>query len=190
MVDDDRLPLLPGETPQMRKVRFRTLGCYPLSGAVESKPTRFPTSSPRCASPPPPSGRAVSSIATRLAPWRRRSARDTSHERPASRFRASDIARPHLRLGRRRQVDVDRATALREEAHLRRPAFRTQKDEKVRHDRYAIDFALLVDGLEAERSRASPSMSPIAISPPKRAPSSSPIHRVTSNIPATWRPAV
>ena len=35
MVDDDRLPLLPGETPQMRKVRFRTLGCYPLSGAVE-----------------------------------------------------------------------------------------------------------------------------------------------------------
>src|SRR6201996_7228051 len=36
MVDDDRLPLLPGEMPQMRKVRFRTLGCYPLSGAVES----------------------------------------------------------------------------------------------------------------------------------------------------------
>ena len=36
MVDDDRLPLEPGETPQMRMVRFRTLGCYPLSGAVES----------------------------------------------------------------------------------------------------------------------------------------------------------
>lgn len=36
MVDDDRLPLAPGETPQMRRVRFRTLGCYPLSGAVES----------------------------------------------------------------------------------------------------------------------------------------------------------
>src|SRR5580698_2810151 len=36
MVDDDRLPLNPGETPQMRRVRFRTLGCYPLSGAVES----------------------------------------------------------------------------------------------------------------------------------------------------------
>jgi sulfate adenylyltransferase subunit 2 len=39
MVDDDRLPLLPGETPQMRKVRFRTLGCYPLSGAIESDAT-------------------------------------------------------------------------------------------------------------------------------------------------------
>jgi sulfate adenylyltransferase subunit 2 len=36
MVDDDRLPLEPGETPTMRKVRFRTLGCYPLTGAVES----------------------------------------------------------------------------------------------------------------------------------------------------------
>lgn len=35
MVDDDRLPLEPGETPEMRSVRFRTLGCYPLSGAIE-----------------------------------------------------------------------------------------------------------------------------------------------------------
>ncbi len=36
MVDDDRMPLLPGESPTLRKVRFRTLGCYPLSGAIES----------------------------------------------------------------------------------------------------------------------------------------------------------
>lgn len=36
MVDDDRLPLLPGEAPQLRRVRFRTLGCYPLTAAVES----------------------------------------------------------------------------------------------------------------------------------------------------------
>lgn len=36
MVDDDRLPLGPGEVPQMRRVRFRTLGCYPLTGAIES----------------------------------------------------------------------------------------------------------------------------------------------------------
>ena len=36
MVDDDRLPLEPGERPQTRTVRFRTLGCYPLSGAIES----------------------------------------------------------------------------------------------------------------------------------------------------------
>jgi len=37
MVDDDRLPLKPGEKPVMKSVRFRTLGCYPLSGAVESR---------------------------------------------------------------------------------------------------------------------------------------------------------
>jgi sulfate adenylyltransferase subunit 2 len=42
MVDDDRLQLLPGENPQMRMVRFRTLGCYPLSGAVESTATTLP----------------------------------------------------------------------------------------------------------------------------------------------------
>jgi sulfate adenylyltransferase subunit 2 len=36
MVDDDRMPLEDGEQPDMRKVRFRTLGCYPLTGAVES----------------------------------------------------------------------------------------------------------------------------------------------------------
>ena len=39
MVDDERLPLEPGEEPQMRRVRFRTLGCYPLTGAVESDAT-------------------------------------------------------------------------------------------------------------------------------------------------------
>ncbi len=39
MRDDDRLPLLPGESPTMRLVRFRTLGCYPLTGAVESEAT-------------------------------------------------------------------------------------------------------------------------------------------------------
>jgi sulfate adenylyltransferase subunit 2 len=36
MVDDDRLPLLPNEKPEFRMIRFRTLGCYPLSGAIES----------------------------------------------------------------------------------------------------------------------------------------------------------
>jgi len=39
MVDDERLPLRPGEVPQMRKVRFRTLGCYPLTAAIESPAT-------------------------------------------------------------------------------------------------------------------------------------------------------
>ncbi len=42
MVDDDRLPLRPGEEPMMKKVRFRTLGCYPLTGAVESEAATVP----------------------------------------------------------------------------------------------------------------------------------------------------
>ncbi|HUR38883.1 MAG TPA: sulfate adenylyltransferase subunit CysD [Planctomycetota bacterium] len=42
MVDDDRLPLNPGEKPETKMVRFRTLGCYPLSGAVESTATTLP----------------------------------------------------------------------------------------------------------------------------------------------------
>jgi sulfate adenylyltransferase subunit 2 len=42
MVDDDRFRFEPGEEPQMRSVRFRTLGCYPLSGAVESTATTLP----------------------------------------------------------------------------------------------------------------------------------------------------
>jgi len=42
MVDDDRLPLEDGEKPEMRRVRFRTLGCYPLTGAVESDADTLP----------------------------------------------------------------------------------------------------------------------------------------------------
>jgi sulfate adenylyltransferase subunit 2 len=43
MVDDDRMPLRDGEVPQQRRVRFRTLGCYPLTGAVESNAADLPT---------------------------------------------------------------------------------------------------------------------------------------------------
>jgi sulfate adenylyltransferase subunit 2 len=42
MVDDERFPLKPGEVPMMRKVRFRTLGCYPLTGAIESEADTLP----------------------------------------------------------------------------------------------------------------------------------------------------
>ena len=42
MVDDERMRLRPGETPRERRVRFRTLGCYPLSGAIESTAATVP----------------------------------------------------------------------------------------------------------------------------------------------------
>ncbi len=48
MVDDDRMPLEPGEVPEEKWVRFRTLGCYPLTGAVESRAATLPRSSRKC----------------------------------------------------------------------------------------------------------------------------------------------
>ncbi len=42
MVDDDRMPLAPDEEPELRSVRFRTLGCYPLTGAIESRADTLP----------------------------------------------------------------------------------------------------------------------------------------------------
>jgi sulfate adenylyltransferase subunit 2 len=42
MLDDERLKLAPGEEPQLKTVRFRTLGCYPLTGAIESRATTVP----------------------------------------------------------------------------------------------------------------------------------------------------
>jgi sulfate adenylyltransferase subunit 2 len=48
MVDDERMPLEPGETPKLEWVRFRTLGCYPLTGAVRSRPSPCRRSFRRC----------------------------------------------------------------------------------------------------------------------------------------------
>ncbi len=61
MVDDERLPLAPGEQPEVRQVRFRTLGCYPLTGAVESSATTVAAiiAETRAASVSERSGRAV-----------------------------------------------------------------------------------------------------------------------------------
>ena len=42
LVDDERMPLEPGEKPMMKMVRFRTLGCYPLTGAIESPAATVP----------------------------------------------------------------------------------------------------------------------------------------------------
>jgi sulfate adenylyltransferase subunit 2 len=42
MVDDERMPMLPGERPETKRVRFRTLGCYPLTGAIESDADTMP----------------------------------------------------------------------------------------------------------------------------------------------------
>ena len=107
MVDDARMKLKPGEAAEMRLVRFRTLGCYPLTGAIDSAAaTLWKRSSARCSPPPPPNARAASSITMKARPWKRKSARAISDEARA--IRQSEIlsgaageeiaaALPHLR---------------------------------------------------------------------------------------------
>ena len=123
VVDDDRLPLLPGEVPQMKSVRFRTLGCWPLTAAVPSTAADSTASSPRRSARARPSARAASSTTIKPAPWSVRSKRATSddggHGYPARRScaRTCTGAQRHpapsdVRIGRRRQIDADRPPAV------------------------------------------------------------------------------
>ena len=147
MVDDDRFPLREGEVP------VRALGPLPhprlLSADRRGRerggdPAR--RSSRRCCSPPPPSGRAAPSTMTAAASMEKQEAGRlflmATAASPAD--AADDIARAevdaylerqpaqvaaplhHLRLGRRRQVDPDRAAALRQQAAVRGPARRAR----------------------------------------------------------------
>ena len=72
MVDDHRLPLTPGEKPQMMCVRFRTLGCYPLTGAFRSDAATLDAIIAEMRQSEPPSDKAVSSTTTNPARWRRK----------------------------------------------------------------------------------------------------------------------
>ena len=65
--DDERLPLMPGETPEIRMVRFRSLGCYPLRPPSRAPRGRSTTSSTRCSPRGPRNARAASSTPTTAA---------------------------------------------------------------------------------------------------------------------------
>ncbi|MCS5932685.1 hypothetical protein LNQ03_24025 [Klebsiella pneumoniae subsp. pneumoniae] len=70
MIDDDRIDLQPGEVIEKRMVRFRTLGCWPLTGAVESEAQTLPEIiEERCWYRPPANVRGASLTATRPARW-------------------------------------------------------------------------------------------------------------------------
>ena len=141
----------------MRRVRFRTLGCYPLTGAIESDADDARRNDRRNARldevrAAGPADRPT----TKRARWRRRSARAISDERRRlARRGAADPAPAHLRLGRRRQIDADRPPALRAAADLRRSTVGARSANSKKHGTTGedIDFALLVDGLEAEREQ-------------------------------------
>jgi hypothetical protein len=205
MVDDDRMPLRRARARDA-KVRFRTLGCYPLTGAVESDGRHADRGHPGDAA-----GRHLRAPGPGHRP--RPGGVDGEEEagglllmaHHASELIATDIDRlpgaapaqgpaavHHLRQRRRRQVDPDRAAAVRVEDDLRGPARRARAadSKKVGTQGGELDFALLVDGLcRPSASRASPSTSPTASSPPTGASSSSPTRPATSSTPATWSPA-
>jgi 3'-phosphoadenosine 5'-phosphosulfate sulfotransferase (PAPS reductase)/FAD synthetase len=86
MVDDDRMPMKAGETPRMEMVRFRSLGCYPLSGALRSEASDLTSVIEGCSFRAHPATTARSTL-TRRQPWKSASARGTSDGcREARRF--------------------------------------------------------------------------------------------------------
>ena len=81
IVDDERLPLLPSEAPERKMIRFRTLGCYPLSGAMKSKASTIEQIVAEIATPECRSARGGSSTPTRRRRWRGRNGTATFDER-------------------------------------------------------------------------------------------------------------
>ena len=129
-------------------VRFRTLGCYPLTGAIRSDAGDLPSiiMEMQASRTSEREGRLIDS--DRSARWRKRSRRGTSdvgsahdrlHRRTAldawlaEQTEQGPAALPHLRLGRRRQVDADRPAALRQPADPRRPARHAPQGEPQPH---------------------------------------------------------
>jgi sulfate adenylyltransferase subunit 2 len=73
MVDDARMPLRAGENPMLKSVRFRTLGCYPLSGAVVSEADTLPAIIQETLLTATSERQGESSTMTRRRRWKRRS---------------------------------------------------------------------------------------------------------------------
>jgi hypothetical protein len=187
----------------MKKVRFRTLGCYPLTGAVESEADTCRRSSGdaahqdlRAAGPRhrPRLGRLHGKEEARGLFLMESHIRPDRHRHRAY-LKAQRAQEPaalhHLRQRGRRQEHPHRPPAVRIEDAVRGPArCARSRLEEVRHHR-ARD-RLRPAGRWPGRpsaSRASPSTWPTASSPPTSASSSSPTPRATSSTPATWSPA-
>ena len=191
MVDDERLPLMPGEQPTMRRVRFRTLGCYPLTGAIESEADtlRDIIAEMRKATTSERQGRLIDSDEASSMEKKKR-------EGVLLMNVAVDLggSYPTLRLLTCGSVDDGKSTLIGRMLYEKKLIFDDQLStlerdfEKVRHDRRGRSTTRCSStGSRPNANRASRSTSPIAISPPKSARSSSPIRRAMSNSPATWR---
>ncbi len=168
MVDDDRMPLEADEVPEQRSVRFRTLGCYPLTGAIEStadtltgiiQEMLLTTSSER-------QGRVIDHDSARR-PWRRRSRRATSEVAHLDPLIADDIEayldhhehKSLLRFITCGSVDDGKSTLIGRFLYESKLVFEDHlaaleaDSKKVGTQGGELDFALLVDGLAAEREQ-------------------------------------
>mgnify|MGYP000372214174 CR=1 FL=1 len=139
MVDDDRMRLLPGEKPQMKKVRFRTLGCYPLTGGVESDAETLDEIIEETLS-------AVES---------ERTSRVIDHEEAGSMERRKKGLLKFITCG---SVDDGKSTLIGHILYDSKLLYADQEkalelDSKVGSREGKIDYSLLLDGLMAEREQ-------------------------------------
>jgi 3'-phosphoadenosine 5'-phosphosulfate sulfotransferase (PAPS reductase)/FAD synthetase len=205
MVDDERCRCSRRDAREMRMVRFRTLGCYPLTGAIVPTPTTLPRSS----------GDAGARTSERRAADRSSDEGRLDGEEEAGGVFLMTTPAADDRFGRHRylalaaqqsktllrfltcgSVDDGKSTLIGRLLYDTKLIFDDQlprssarKPQPHGTDGDDIDFALLVDGLRPSASRASPSTSPTASSRPTSASSSSPTRPATSSTRATWRPA-
>ena len=174
MRDDERMTLLPGEVLQDRMVRFRTLGCYPLTGAVKSDAATLPeiVSEMLVSRTSERQGRMIDK--DEAARWKRRSARAISdvevRPRPKvtpaataaeeiSAYMAEQEKKSLLRFLTCGSVDDGKSTLIGRLLYDTKLIFEDQlaalTNDSRKHGTNGedIDFALLVDGLEAEREQ-------------------------------------
>ena len=189
----------------MRSVRFRTLGCYPLTGAVESDAATLteiiqemlldhdlgapgPGDRPRLVGL---DGEEEAGGLLLMAHATRRSIADGHRGLPRRPRAQEPAALHHLRQRRRRQEHADRPAALRVASWSSRTSSRRSRPTRRRSAPRAASSTSRCwsTAWPPSASRASPSTSPTASSPPSSASSSSPTPRATSSTPATWSPA-
>src|SRR6056300_596817 len=157
MVDDDRFPLRPGEVPEMRSIRFRTLGCYPLTGAVESQASTLPqviqemlltTTSER-------QGRAITDNVMTNQTYRT----DSLIAEDIDAYLQAHQHKTMLRFITCGSVDDGKSTLIGRLLYDSKMIFEDQlaaleaDSQKMGTQGQQIDFALLVDGLAAEREQ-------------------------------------
>ncbi len=160
MVDDGRLPLKPNEIPEQRMIRFRTLGCYPLSGAIESSASTVEdiVAEMRTAKTSERQGRLIDSDEAASMEKKEAGGLFLMDEKTAPQL-ATAGSKDQLRFLTCGSVDDGKSTLigrlLYDSKLIHEDQLTALQRDSARHGTTGdgIDFALLVDGLEAEREQ-------------------------------------